>query len=178
MTCGDEKSDDEDVFRDAMGDVKPLEQDRAALYRKRYRPEPLNLTVDEEDENAFGDIDVETPEFLDFVRPGVQRRVYQDLQRGVIEPRATLDLHGMRVIDARQAFSQFIAQSLRAGRRCVRIIHGKGRGSGNSQPVLKQKTNQWLQQRPEVLAFCTAPRWDGGTGAAYVLLSRKARLEP
>ena len=121
---------------------------------------------------------IETPVFLDFVRPGVQRRVYRDLQRGVIEPQATLDLHGMRVIDARQVFSQFLSQSLKAGRRCVRIIHGKGRGSGNSQPVLKQKTNQWLQQRPEVLAFCTAPRWDGGTGAAYVLLSRKARLEP
>jgi DNA-nicking Smr family endonuclease len=24
-----------------------------------------------------------------------------------------------------------------------------------------------------VLAFCSAPRWDGGTGAAYVLLSRR-----
>jgi DNA-nicking Smr family endonuclease len=43
--------------------------------------------------------------------------------------------------------------------------------------VLKQKTNQWLRQREEVLAFATAPRWDGGTGAVYVLLSGKFRRD-
>jgi DNA-nicking Smr family endonuclease len=58
----------------------------------------------------------------------------------------------------------------------VRIIHGKGRGSGE-QPVLKQKANQWLRQKDEVLAFVTAPRWDGGTGAVYVLLSGKYRRQ-
>mgnify|MGYP000529554294 CR=1 FL=1 len=51
------------------------------------------------------------------------------------------------------AFSRFINQSLQARRRCVKIIHGKGRGSDGRQPVLKQKTNQWLRQREEVLAF-------------------------
>ena len=55
------------------------------------------------------------------------------------------------------------------------IIHGKGQGSKDQQPILKQKTNQWLRQRDEVLAFCSAPRWNGGTGATYVLLSRKHR---
>jgi len=177
MTNGDKKSEN-DLFREAMGDVKPMEQDQAALYRKRHRPEPLNLPVGDEDEESFADLNIETPEFLDFMRPGVQNRVYRDLQRGVIEPEATLDLHGMRVNDARQALGRFLSQCTGAGRRCVRIIHGKGRSSDASQPVLKQKTNQWLQQRAEVLAFCAAPRWDGGTGVAYVLLSRKARLEP
>ena len=77
--------------------------------------------------------------------------------------------------EASQALDRFLVQSLTAGRRCVRIIHGKGRGSDGQQPVLKQKTNQWLRQRDEVLAFVTAPRWDGGTGAVYVLLSGKRR---
>jgi DNA-nicking Smr family endonuclease len=36
--------------------------------------------------------------------------------------------------------------------------------------VLKQKLNLWLRQREEVLAFTSAPRHDGGTGAAYILL--------
>ena len=102
----------------------------------------------------------------------MQKRVYGDLQRGVISPEATLDLHGMRVAEARGAFLRFLVQSLHAGRRCIRIVHGKGRRSDGTQPVLKQKTNQWLRQRDEVLAFCSAPRWDGGTGAAYVLLKR------
>lgn len=166
-----------DLFRSAMDDVRPLDQDRIDPYRRRRRPEPLRLPVGDETPDDYADLQVETPDFLEFRRPGIQHRVYQDLQRGVIEPQASLDLHGMRVADARVALQRFLAQSLNAGRRCVRIVHGKGRGS-SSQPVLKQKVNQWLRQPAEVLAFCSAPRWDGGTGAAYVLLSRKSRPSP
>lgn len=168
----DHDSPDDDLFREAMGDVEPLAQDRTDPYRRRRRPEPLNLPVGDEYAEP-GDLQIETPDFLEFKRPGIQNRVFHDLQRGLIETEATLDLHGMRVENARKAFVQFLAQSLAAGRRCVRIVHGKGRRSAEGQPVLKQKTNQWLQQREEVLAFCSAPRWDGGTGAAYVLLKRQ-----
>ena len=164
---------DTDAFRQAMENVEQLEQDKAAPYRKKKPPRPLEHLLEQEEDDGFADTHVETPDFLDFRRPGIQHRVYQDLQRGVIEPEATLDLHGMRVVDARKALAGFLNHSLQARRRCVRIIHGKGRGSTSRQPVLKQKINQWLPQREEVLAYCAAPRWDGGTGAAYVLLSRK-----
>lgn len=178
MSAKDPKSDEPDLFRSAMDDVQPLQQDRAKPFRQRRKPVPLNLPIGDERDDYPVDLNIETPNFLDFKRPGIQNRVYQDLQRGVIEPEANLDLHGMRVAEARQAFVRFLTQSLAAGRRCVRIVHGKGRATEGNQPVLKQKTNQWLQQRDEVLAFCAAPRWDGGTGAAYVLLSRKARRQP
>jgi DNA-nicking Smr family endonuclease len=174
MNNGRKKPDDEaQLFREAMADVAPMATDTVEPHHARHRPEPLNLPTGDEDQEEPGDLNIETGEFLDFMRPGVQHRVYRDLQRGLIEPEASLDLHGMRVVEARTAFSRFLKQSLDTGRRCVRIIHGKGRGSEGQQPVLKQKTNQWLQQTEAVLAFCTAPRWDGGTGAAYVLLSRK-----
>ena len=163
--------DDKDAFREAMEGVKKLDQDMPDPFRRRRRPVPLPREPEEEDAQLV-DIAIDTPEFLDFRRPGVQKRVYGDLQRGVIAPEATLDLHGMRVVEARSALARFLVQSLRNGWRCVRIVHGKGRRSGDAQPVLKQKTNQWLRQRDEVLAFCSAPRWDGGTGAAYVLLKR------
>ena len=173
MNSGDGKEDDDlDLFRSAMSDVKPMQHDKATPWRRRKPPVPLQLEQAEQPGDEFGDTSEETPEFLEFRRPGIQHRLYQDLQRGVLEPEATLDLHGMRVDDARRALSRFLDQSRKAHRRCVRIIHGKGRGSGR-QPVLKQRVNQWLPQREEVLAFCSAPRWDGGTGAAYVLLSRK-----
>ncbi len=172
MNPGDEKEKGEqNLFRDAMRDVRPLTQDRAAPWKPRKKPQPIQWE-EEKPEELFGDTAEEAPDFLEFRRPGIQNRVFRDLQRGVIEPQATLDLHGMRVDDARRALGRFLDQSLKARRRCVRIIHGKGRGS-DRQPVLKQRVNQWLPQRPEVLAFCSAPRWDGGTGAAYVLLSRK-----
>ena len=173
----DDNPDDkgEGEFREAMRDVEPIEDGRADPYRKKRRPEPLNLPVGDERVDDFADLAIETGEFLEFRRPGIQNRVFRDLQRGVIEAQGTLDLHGLRVREAKPALARFLDYSLASGRRCVRIIHGKGIGSGSQQPVLKQKTNQWLRQKDEVLAFVTAPRWDGGTGAVYVLLSGKYR---
>lgn len=164
---------DHRLFRELVGDVKPLPQDRAEPHRAPRRPLPLDLPAVDEPVDDLADGAGETPEFLDFLRPGVQRRLYEDLRRGLIPPEATLDLHGMRVTEARLALLRFLAQSLARQRRCIRLIHGKGFGSSGEPPVLKQKVNHWLPQRPEVLAFCSAPRWDGGTGAAYVLLSRR-----
>jgi len=169
----DDKLADHELFRAATDDVRPLRQDRAEPHRTRRRPVPLQLPTGEAEEDLLADVGAAAPEFLDFVRPGVQRRLYDDLRRGLIPPEATLDLHGMRATEARLALQRFLAQSLQQRRRCVRLIHGKGFGSSAQQPVLKQKVNHWLPQRPEVLAFCSAPRWDGGTGAAYVLLSRR-----
>ena len=156
-----------------MQGVEPLQHDRKSPWHKRKRPVPLEFPDQEQPGDEFADTSEETPDFLEFRRPGIQHRLWADFQRGVLSPEATLDLHGMRSGDARTALSRFLDQSLKAHRRCVRIIHGTGRGSSR-QPVLKQRINQWLPQRKEVLAFCSAPRWDGGTGAAYVLLSRKA----
>lgn len=174
-----DKTPDEDqsAFRAAMADVEPIEAERSAPFRRRRRPEPLNLPVGDEEEDTFGDLAIETGDFLEFRRPGIQNRVFRDLQRGVIEAQGTLDLHGLRVREAKPALARFLNQSLLAGRRCIRIIHGKGRGSNSQQPVLKQKANQWLRQKDEVLAFVSAPRWDGGTGAVYVLLSGKFRRD-
>jgi DNA-nicking Smr family endonuclease len=172
---GEEDKNDLAEFLREMADVEPLNKKTAAPWKKRLRPEPLPKAPDE-DEDDFADRNIETPPFLEFRRGGIQHRTYNDLRRGIIEPEATLDLHGLRVLEARKALARFLAQSTARGRRCVRIIHGKGRGS-SEQPILKQKINQWLPQRQEVLAFTSAPRWDGGTGAVYVLLSRKFRDE-
>jgi DNA-nicking Smr family endonuclease len=63
--------------------------------------------------------------------------------------------------------------------RCARIIHGKGSSTSGRPPVLKQKVNYWLRLYDQVLAFCSATRRDGGTGAVYVLLRNpnKARRQ-
>lgn len=165
--------EDRALFREAMSGVEKQEADRAEPYHRRHAPKPLQHRQ-EEAKDELADLNVETPEFFEFRRPGVQQRLYQDLRRGLIPPEQTLDLHGMRVTEARTAFGRFLQASLARGLRCVRVVHGKGRNSAGNQPVLKQKTYQWLLQSEPVLAFTTAPRWDGGTGATYVLLSRKA----
>ena len=86
--------------------------------------------------------------------------------------RDEIDLHGMTQDEARFALGAFLAEAMLHGRRCVRVIHGKGRGSGHRGPVLKSAVNRWLRRHAAVAAFCSARRNDGGTGALYVLLSR------
>ncbi|MEN8174791.1 MAG: Smr/MutS family protein [Pseudomonadota bacterium] len=170
---GDGDKKNRETFREAMAGVKRLHHDGPEPFRRKPAPRPRPKAEETESGDDLADQDLETPEFLEFRRPGIQKRLFQDLRRGVLEPTATLDLHGLRVVEARDALVRFLGQSTRARRRCVRIIHGKGYGSDHRQPVLKQKVNQWLLQRQEVLAFCSAPRWDGGTGAVYVLLARR-----
>ena len=172
-----EKNNDLDEFQKAMQDVAPIQQDKVLHKTQKPKPEKLNLTADDEDNDEFADLSIETGDELLFQRPGIQNRVFSDLRRGYIEPEAMLDLHGMRVVEANTSMKRFLNQSLKKRLRCVLVIHGKGQGSENRQPILKQKTNQWLRQSESVLAFCSAPSWNGGTGATYVLLSRKRRDE-
>lgn len=119
--------------------------------------------------------EIETPEYLLFARPGIQRRVVHELQRGRIEPALDLDLHGMTTAHAQTLLRAFLADCAERRVRCARIVHGKGWRSAERQPVLKCKVNYWLRLRAEVLAFCSAPRFDGGTGALYVLLRNPAK---
>lgn len=169
----DKQGDEKDkLFLEEMSGVTPLHSETAKPWKLRPPPRPLPKES-ESDIHDFIDVNITTHDHLEFRREGIQHRLFQELQRGVIKPESTLDLHGLRVAEARSELSQFIPWCARRGYRCVRIIHGKGQRSAKQQPILKQKVNQWLPQRKEVLAFVSAPRWDGGTGAVYVLLSKK-----
>jgi hypothetical protein len=72
--------------------------------------------------------------------------------------------------EAREALVNYLSDCMKRERRCIRVIHGKGLGSINKEPVLKGKVLKWLAQRNEVLAFCQAAPTDGGSGALIVLL--------
>ncbi|MEN8178849.1 MAG: Smr/MutS family protein [Pseudomonadota bacterium] len=171
-------SGDDQLFQEALEDVQPIEQKCTEPYRKRLSPRPLYLedgSSDEEELDLYSDNEIEVTDELYFARPGIQHRVMQDLRRGHLEIGLELDLHGQTVRHAREDLKQFIEECHRRGVRCARIIHGKGYGSEDRQPVLKQKVNIWLRQRKDVLGFTSATRRDGGTGAAYVLLRNPDR---
>ena len=91
-----------------------------------------------------------------------------------LDPRALADksLSGAPLTrdEARASLAQFIAVALQQGRRCLRVIHGKGHGSPGRLPVLKHLSRGWLAQREDILAFCQARPHDGGDGALLVLL--------
>ena len=178
---GKDKSDKNDSvsFPDAVGGVRPLKQDRIAPPRKKRKPVPEQTLRDQREVIAsllsddYEPADVETGEELLYSRPGLQHSVMRKLRRGQYAIEAQLDLHGNTVPEARERVSTFLRDMQAQGKRCVRIIHGKGKSSEGKLPVLKGKVNAWLQQWDQVLAFCSARPNDGGTGAIYVLLRRK-----
>jgi DNA-nicking Smr family endonuclease len=171
--------EDRSLFHEAVRDAVPLppsdRHDRPA--RQTLPPVPVQSLLDEYDalaESAVGGFDpdarLETGEEASYVQAGVSRQALRKLRRGHWVVQAELDLHGMRQPEAHLALTDFLGKCLRRSHRCVRVVHGKGLGSVNREPVLKGRVRGWLARRSEVLAFCQAPPTQGGSGALLVLL--------
>ena len=168
-------------FRDAVADVEPLARtQRHAPAVPPPPPIPLQTRRDERAalaESLLGPVSVDdaldSGEELVYLREGLSRQVLRRLRRGHWVVQDSIDLHGMNRVSAAEAVAEFLRSSAARGIRCVRIVHGKGRGSLNREPVLKAMLRKWLPRRDEVLGFCQAPAAHGGSGALLVLLRSK-----
>ena len=169
--------DERDLFRRALADAKPLRTARRATEvirkpapRARFSRADEAAVLRESLEAHIDDTESHSGESLRFHRPSVGKRTMRKLARGNFSVQDEIDLHGMTVAEAKPRLAEFIERCAREGRLCVRIVHGKGLGSGERGPVLKQKVNRWLRQWDTVLAFVSTRQVHGGTGALYVLL--------
>ena len=175
----DKKTQDCDVFREAMADVRPLGP------VNRVEPAPLKppavaSQLEKDNHEALKDLLnsdpgelLENGEELLYLKPGYQSRILRRLRRGHYSVRDTIDLHHMDVATAKQVLLDFLELSLQRGHSCVRIVHGKGLRS-RDLPRLKPMTNRVLRKHPRVVAFASCRPIDGGTGACDVLLSQRA----
>jgi DNA-nicking Smr family endonuclease len=171
-------SDEEsELFRQAVGDAKPLVHDRVHHEPPPPHPTPRQRQIDEQAALAESltapltlDLRLEGGDEAAFHRPGLPHTVLRDLRRGRWVVQDQIDLHGATRHDVSLLLGGFFAQALKRGLRCVRVIHGKGLGSPGREPVLKAYVRNWLAQRAEVLAFCQARVAEGGAGAMVVLL--------
>jgi DNA-nicking Smr family endonuclease len=166
------------LFREATRDVEPHSPTpRPAAPRKFPRPIALMHQRDEAEALASSLSDgvnaetlMDTDEALSYAREGIGPDIVRKLRRGQWVIQGQLDLHGMTRDQAREEVGRFLAAALKEGKRCVRIVHGKGLGSKNRTSVLKDKVRHWLMQTEAVLAFTQARGADGGAGAVVVLL--------
>ncbi len=172
-------SDDLGLFRRLMGDAKPLRQSETApaqrptvIPKARFARQDAREVLQESLAADIDESETGAGEALRFHRPSVGRRTLRKLARGNFSVQDEIDLHGMTVPEAKDALHEFIATCELRGYTCIRIVHGKGLGSGNRGPVLKGKVNRWLRQWNAVLAFVSSRQIDGGTGAVYVLLGK------
>jgi len=171
-------AEDARVFRRGVGAVTPLKptgrirpvgEPPPALPLQRWADDDAVLRESVSDEYGAEWL-LESDDSLSYRRSGLGPDVTRKLRRGHWTVTAQLDLHGLRVDEAREAVAEFLRACVVRERRCVRIIHGKGLGSVNRTPVLKEKVRRWLSQKSEVLAFVEARPNDGGEGVVLALL--------
>ena len=172
------------LFQEGMADVLPILRDTRAIdHGPHTRPR-----VSENDPEAEalarledlvkggeGFIISDTPEYMEGLGYGVNPEIAKRLHQGDFSIRVHLDLHGLGVGQAHEAFEGFLKEALLVGNRAVLIIHGRGRSS-RAEPVLKTKVREWLTSGPWrkwVIAFTSARACDGGAGATYVLLRQR-----
>jgi DNA-nicking Smr family endonuclease len=160
-----------DAFARAMLDanVVPLRKSHGRVRATAPVSMPPRASITRDDE-----AEADGESYESFTAHGVDRREIQKLKRGEYVAAARYDLHGLTAQVASSAVNQFLDTSCRRGHRCVCIVHGRGLRSPGGVAVLKTLVRALLRSHRGVLAFADAPRSDGGSGAVYLLLRRRA----
>jgi len=176
--------EEERLFQAFMADVVPVLRDTPPTDQGPHaRPKPSEQDPEAEAlarledlvRGGEGLIISDTAEYMEGLGHGVNPEIVKRLHQGDFSIQVHLDLHGLGVRKAHEAFEEFLKEALLAGNRAVLIIHGRGRSS-RDQPVLKTKVREWLTSGPWrkwVIAFTSARACDGGAGATYVLLRQR-----
>lgn len=113
--------------------------------------------------------------------PHMDRRRFEKMRRGRIEPEERLDLHGMTSERAHSALTAFVLSAAARDRRLVLVITGKGKADESPhQPrrhgILRHSLPHWLAAPPligHILEVAPAHQRHGGAGAFYVYLRRR-----
>ena len=146
-----------------------LERQRAAVAKPFRDANPLTSDMVEP---------LTAQDVLGWQRPGVQHGVFRKLRLGQYPIEARLDLHRMTVDQARKEVYEFIGDCVRYGVRTVIILHGKGERNPDGIALLKSHLAKWLPELNDVLAFHSAQKRHGGTGAVYVMVRKGSQNRP
>ncbi len=169
--------DDGAAFREAMHGVVPLKrQNRVAPSRPRPAAKARWSRAARDSvlaDSLRGELLEQDGGEIEFRREGVGHEILRRLRAGRFSVADELDLHGLTRLQAEATLKEFVAASVARGYPCVRVVHGKGSRSGPGGPVLKFAVQEWLARCGDVLAFTSADRRHGGSGAVYVLLGRR-----
>jgi DNA-nicking Smr family endonuclease len=176
---------DQKLFEEAMVDVvrlphnicdeQPVQKLPNAVTDNNTESEILRQ-LEELIRTGKGFVVADTAEYIEGTGYRINRAVAERLHRGEFSIQGHIDLHGLSVEDARDVFEDFFKKSIAEGKRMVLVIHGRGLSSP-AKPILKTNVFKWLTTGPWrkwVMAFASARLCDGGAGATYVLLRKRA----
>lgn len=175
---------DDDLFRQEMADVTPIKPDNRVLERAPRKDsirEQLRraAAVDDRKDNNPLTLPEQVPQVgpMDIIglkKDGVQEGVYRKLRLGKYDAQDLLDLHRVRLMEARDQVQAFLENAHNNGMRTVLISHGKGLHS-ERPGFLKSYVIHWLDESHLVLAYHSTPASRGGSGATQVLVRKNSQ---
>ncbi len=164
---------DDEALRDAYADVKPL-RDAAPRRASAPPPErPLPHTRASASAPRALELEREGNGLVTARRPATHSSILDSLEDPRLEVDAEYDLHGLTAHEAEREVLIFVREQQRIGNRWVLVIVGKGLHSRDGKGTLREHIIGALSSREParyVLAFRTAPRHLGGSGALAVRL--------
>lgn len=90
-----------------------------------------------------------------------------------MEPEVTLDLHGMKVLEAEEACATFLKECSSNGLRKISIITGKGLHNDKGFSLLKDAALSAIRLSGVVSEAYTPKAQYGGSGAVWIILKEK-----
>ncbi len=172
---------DEELFSAEMGGVREIEAFRSLACGHRARAHAAGHQRDEVRDAmacleaiARGEhpLDLEqTQEYVAWAHGDYRPDIVASLHQGRFAVQDCIDLHGCTVPQAEEELDEFLRTAFRRGLRCVKVIHGRGlrsvKGARLKEAVARRLSGRY---RKDLIAYVTAPQYDGGLGAVYVLL--------
>ena len=178
----DKPAHSDNLFSQEMDDVTPIADSNTHTHKRQHQDTPGHAIRRDDaqqrtnkDTNFLSIDNIQTLDshaVLSYKCDGVQHGVFKKLRLGQYQIDARLDLHRKTVDEARRETYQFIKDCSKYGVRSLMLVHGKGERNAEDIAMLKSCMNQWLPEFDEVLAFHSAQKRHGGTGAVYVLLKK------
>ena len=169
---------DEEIFRDAMADVREIIEFRKIPPKKPPKFQRLQVRRDDSldvlQSIVRGETRIrlsDTGEYIEWIRPNLRKDIARRLHHGDFSVQDSIDLHGMTLHEAEEAVGSFFRNAIKNRLFCIKVIHGRGLRSPGG-PVLKEALIKWLHGnfRKWVLAYSSAKDCDGGLGATYIIL--------
>ncbi|MEZ4286600.1 MAG: Smr/MutS family protein [Polyangiales bacterium] len=171
------------AFSQAFSDVKPLKAPKRA--QRSPVPPKSSPPIRQDDDDARERLGSLVSGGLKFsidqdrerirgLRVGTHRSHLVHLSDAQPSEEATIDLHGLTQAQAKEKLTKFVRDASSRGEVYVLAIHGKGSHSAGGG-VLRDAVIDALTKggaAPRVIAFCSAPRHLGGSGALLVKLER------
>ncbi len=172
---------EEKLFYEAMKGVTPISKENRVEKSQKISVPPKFREKEECDalsrlthliRHGTGFNLMDTPEYIEGTGYHIHPEVARQLHRGEFSIQAHIDLHGLKVEEAKEAFEEFLKWAVTYNKRGLLVIHGRGLSSPQ-EPILKKKVVEWLTHGPWrkwVVAYASARKCDGGLGATYILL--------